>query len=231
MFQIIIYKQPNFVPIAEKPYKRRRDASEVHDDELPLERSLRRSRANIRDLILCNDFDYFATFTFDPKKYDRFNYGLLKNVMLRWIRNQYHRSSPNLKFLIVPEYHKNGAIHFHALLKNFNGTKKLYKKKTKGNNKIYNITSFRAGYSTCSPLDDNKEAVAKYVSKYITKDLISKYNQQRYFCSKGLIRPKKYNNIPFLFNNKSMELYAEQQYYNIYKMKNNIDNKKTLMLN
>lgn len=232
MIQIIIYKDPNQNPIYYGSSKARKKDSMNKDDHFMLDRSVRRSRAVIRDLVLCNEFDWFCTFTFDPKKYDRYNFNLLKLVMIKWIKNQMASHSPNLKYLVVPELHKNGAIHFHALLKNFNGRTKLSSKKSKGNYKIYNLTGFRAGFTTASPLDDNKIAVAEYISKYITKEIITIFNKNRYFCSQNLERPKKYHNKIFNFKKlKNLELYADSDYYKIFRIKNTVDNKRILMLN
>ncbi len=230
MIQIIIYKQPLSVP--ERLSNTRKDKEKVNDDYLTLERSVRRSRAVIRDLVICNKFDLFCTFTFDPKKYDRYNFRNLKLVMLRWLNNQRRSTSPNLQYLVIPEFHKDGAIHFHALLKNYNGyIKKTNKITRKGKNKVFNLPSFRGGFTTASYIDENLGAVAEYVSKYITKDLIKVFNQNRYFCSKYLLRPKMYNNkfvwIPRL---KGAQQIYDTKYYQTFLVKNNVDNKKQLML-
>lgn len=228
MIQIIIYKEPQAVYDG---MRTRRTHDKVEDDYLTLERSIRRSKATIRDLVICNNFDLFCTFTFDPKKHDRYNFNSLKLTMLRWLNNQRRQHSPNLQYLVIPEFHKDGAIHFHALLKNYRGNvKKTGKKTKKGKNEVFNLPSFRGGFTTASPINENIEAVAEYVSKYITKELIKTFNQNRYFCSQGLIRPKKYNNkfvwIPRL---KAKKLY-DTKYYQTFLIENTIDNKKQLML-
>jgi len=149
--------------------------------------SIRRTKTTISDLILSNKFDLFCTFTFDPKKVDRYNPDTVKKVMSKWLNNQRDLHG-QLDYLIVPEFHKDGkAIHFHALIKNFKGklkdTGKLRKQRP-----IYNITSFRSGYSTAVPID-NIEKVSSYVKKYITKDMPLFSGKKRYWCSTNLIRP------------------------------------------
>lgn len=231
MIQIIIYKNPSRFPIVEG-FKARRRPDEVDDDYMTLERSVRRSRVQIRDLIFCNNFDYFCTFTFNPKKYDRYNFNNLKLVMTRWLNNQRRLNSPNLKYIVIPEFHKDGAIHFHALLKNYNGPVKETGKRTKGNYKIFNLPSFRGGFTTASPIDENLDAISEYVSKYITKDMIKIFNKNRYFCSQGLIRPKKYHNKAFwLPNIKHKKKIHETIDYETYLVENNIDNRDLLMIN
>lgn len=230
MIQIIIFKEPK--NIVESDFKGRRKCLDTQDDYLTLERSVRRSRAVIKDLVLCNEFELFCTFTFNPKKYDRYNFNNLKLVMLRWLNNQRRTNSPALLYLVIPEFHKDGAIHFHALLKNYNGILKDSKKiSPKGKNKVYNLPSFRGGFTTCSKIDHNLDAVADYVSKYITKDLISVFNKNRYFCSKYLKRPKKvYNKFIWLPSIKNTQKVYEGKYYETYLVENNVDNRKRLML-
>lgn len=228
MIQIIVYKQPQ--PIYDGA-RTRRTRDKIDDDYLTLERSLRRSKAVIRDLVVCNDFDLFATFTFDPRKHDRYNFNSLKLTMLRWLNNQRRTHSPALQYLIIPEFHKDGAIHFHALLKNYNGRVNRTGKRTrKGKNEVFNLPSFRGGFTTASPINENIEAVAEYVSKYITKDLIKTFNKNRYFCSQGLIRPKKYKNkFIWLPQLKAQKLY-DSKYYQTFLLENNVDNRKKLMI-
>ena len=226
MIQIIIYKEPTKYALNDSKAVRR--TSDGTDDYLTLERSVRRSRAVIRDLVVCNEFDLFCTFTFSPKKYDRYNFNVLKDVMIRWLNNQRRAHSPGLQYLVIPEFHKDGAIHFHALLKNYNGRLK------KGNSKkqnVFNLPSFRGGFTTASKLDDNLEAVALYVSKYVTKELISVFNKNRYFCSKYLKRPKKYHNkMIWLPHFKDAQKIYDTKYYETYLLENTLDNRKRLMI-
>ena len=44
------------------------------DEEKSTERSLRRTRIKIMDILRCNMFSWFLTLTFDPCKVDSFNY-------------------------------------------------------------------------------------------------------------------------------------------------------------
>lgn len=227
MIQIIIYTNPLNIPEHRRMGKRKDNIDrEAHP------RSIARTKSVIKDLIICNDFDFFCTFTFNSKKYDRYNLTLCKVVMENWLRNSRFRHSPELSYLVVPELHKDGAIHFHALLKNYNGNLKDTKRTTNYGFKIYNITGWRAGFSTAVPIKD-KEKVSNYVSKYITKDMITFPNKKRYFCSKRLIRPERYQNLSILDKIKDIKpVYfhknqdAEYLLYNIedFKHKNIVDN-------
>lgn len=168
--------------------------------------SIRRTKTLISDLMICNEFDMFATFTFNgSKKYarqygyaitDRTDIDLLKTKMQKWLKNQ-RDIHGKFQYLIVPEYHKDGkALHFHALLKGYKGT--LFDTgKTKGARPIYNISSYKLGHSTVIPIDDNKVSyrkVSSYIKKYITKDMPQFRNKKRYWSSQGLNKPLKVPN-------------------------------------
>lgn len=184
LIKVIIMKEPKLI----EDYQYRPRTYKQYTK--PSARSIQRTRTTIKDIILCNDFDYFATFTFDKRKHDRYNPVHCKNVMSLWLENQRRNHSPDLQYLIVPELHKDGAIHFHALLKHFNGRLKDSGHKSSTGRPVYNLSGYRAGFSTCVPVD-SKEAVSEYISKYITKDLVSLYDKKRYWCSNNLTRPVK----------------------------------------
>ena len=198
MIKVIIYKEPILNTISGGERKRREVSPD--DNILPSYRSLRRSRVSIKDIIYSNKFEYFCTFTFDPKKHDRYNISYCKLVMLKWFRNQKDHHSPHLKYICIPELHKDGAVHFHALIANFNGKLKDSGHKTQQGNS--------AGLSTASPLDGNIDGVANYVAKYVTKGLVSSFNHKRYFCSRNLSRPVKIRNSS-LFR-KTLPLFRKQ---------------------
>lgn len=187
MIRIMIFREPRQIILPDNTIKR--NINQVDEEDYrPEVSSLRRTKTLIRDLVLANDFDLFATFTFDPRKVrDRFSYACCWGKFQTWIHNQ-HSHSPNIKYLVVPEQHKNGAWHFHALLANYNGTMKNSHHQSSGGRDIYNITSYRSGFSTACYID-NKDMVASYVMKYITKDFIKRFNQRRFTCSRNLNRP------------------------------------------
>ena len=195
MFKICIYKDPIVLPINDNRIKRNKVQvdSKTYRPEIS---SLSRTKTLLKDIVLCNDFDLFATFTFDPQKIDSFNFIQCLSCITKFLSHQKDRS-PNLQYLIVPEPHKSGRFHFHALLKNFNGTLKATNHYSSTGLMIYNITSYRSGFSTAVFIQD-KVAVSEYVSKYITKDFIKMFNQRRFYCSQGLIRPNKTLNAPLL---------------------------------
>lgn len=193
MYKIMIYKEPRAFLVNEGNVKRSRH--EVDDDTYePTVSSLSRTKTLIRDIVLCNDFELFCTFTFDPDKVDRYSLAACWGKMQRWLHHQ-KDNNPDFKYLIVPEQHKDGAWHFHALISHYSGSLRDSKHKSGSGRTVYNMTSYRSGFSTAVKID-NKEAVAHYVTKYITKDFIKTFNQRRFFSSCNLERPVKTVNSP-----------------------------------
>jgi hypothetical protein len=151
--------------------------------------SLRRTKTTISDIIQCNQFDSLGTFTFAK---DRQNITKCKTKMSKWLKNQ-QKIHGKFEYIIIPEFHKDQkSIHFHALLKNYTGN--LTKTKIKQKNRIiYNIKSYKSGYSTLVKID-NIDKVSTYVKKYITKEMPQFNGKKRYWSSQNLTRPIKITN-------------------------------------
>ncbi|MDN5274247.1 MAG: hypothetical protein JWP06_148 [Candidatus Saccharibacteria bacterium] len=225
----VVYNKPYNIPIGAKDptdAESTREKKQKHKNKLlnrleqfeylSKERSLRRTKTEIKDIILCNHFDLFATFTFNK---DRQNVDVCKSKMQYWLQSQ-QKIHGKFDYLIVPEFHKDGvSIHFHALLSNYTGKiEDSGHKSGKTQKIIYNITSYRSGFSTATEIDGDKtsrDMVANYVTKYITKDMPQFAGKKRYWVSKGLIRPiKSYNEDvpePDLFTDT-----FEDEYYTIH---------------
>ena len=164
MFKIVVYKEPK-VFVKSDSVKRKREV--VPDYYSPAISSLQRTKSLIRDIVLCNDFELFCTFTFDPRKVDSFSLPVTWGVMSRWLH--------------------------HPLISGYSSTLKATNCVTPSLHRVYNITSFRSGFTTAVFID-SKEGVSNYVTKYITKDFVTTFNQRRFFCSRNLVRPKRSTN-------------------------------------
>lgn len=232
MIKIVIYSEPIKISLVPKKIRVKR---EQKAREQRMERSIARTKATIRDLAICNQFEYFCTFTFDPKRYDSKRFSRCQSYMMNWFRNARDRHSRNLKYVCVAEKHKSGAFHFHVLLKNYNRPLRDSGHKKNGRT-IYNVCNWMFGFSTAVRID-NQEAVAKYISKYVTKDLILDYSARSYFCSQGLVRPNRVHNVEkktlrSLLHGKPEALdYADVdcEFYTL--LKKDIDEKTLHMLN
>ena len=183
MFKVIVYKEPKYF-VQKLSTKRNREEvdSEYYTPSIS---SLSRTKTLVRDLVLCNDFELFCTFTFDPNKVDSFKLHRCWSVMSRWLHHQRDLSrekGKEFKYLIIPEQHKSGRWHFHALISGYSSTLKDSGLKTLTLRPIYNITAFRSGFTTAVEID-SKEGVSSYVTKYITKDFITT-SKSRYIINR-----------------------------------------------
>ena len=141
--------------------------------------SISRTKRNIRELALCNDWEYFVTWTVDSKNADRFSLQSTQDLMHKTLK-AYQRKHKDFKYLFITEKHKNGAFHFHGFIKNI-GSYKI------NNNGFLTISHFeeKVGFFSMSQIKDYTKC-CNYITKYITKDCIKNEKNQIYFCSKGL---------------------------------------------
>ena len=149
------------------------------------EDSLKRAKDKIQDIVLCNKFDYFVTLTFNPRKVDSFNVEEVKNVIKNWLSVGVQRR--NYKYIAIPEYHKSGRIHLHALM---SGDLRLVDSGHRHNQKIiYNIEDWQEkfGFCTAIPIDGNINSLSYYITKYITKGN-DKIFGRFYWSSRNLVR-------------------------------------------
>jgi hypothetical protein len=175
----------------------------VNDKKLDC--NIRRAKNTIKELVLCNDWDYFITLTLDKEKYDRYNLQKFNKDLSQYIRDLRKKYNTDIKYLLIPEQHKDGAWHMHGFLMGlpkselqlFDIEQKLpyyILNKLKNGEEIYNWLGYQKRFGNCDiePIRD-KERVSSYVTKYVTKDLensIKELNAKMYYCSRGLNRSK-----------------------------------------
>jgi hypothetical protein len=146
-------------------------------------------------LALCNNFDKFATFTFDPKKHDAYDARECKRIMIQWLNNT-QKACGAFRYLIVAEPTSDGKTHFHALLGGFTGKYHATNKRGTGDRarQCYKVDSWERsnGFADMEDIQDTQRLV-NYIVKYLAKDinntLVGK-NERRYWASKNLNRPK-----------------------------------------
>lgn len=86
--------------------------SNITSDE-ELERiSLSRTKRNIKELALCNNFQYFATVTIASTSCDRYSLIECQKKFKRKLKT-IKKYNNNFKYLFITEKHKDGAFHFH----------------------------------------------------------------------------------------------------------------------
>lgn len=172
-----------------------------------LKKRVKERREKIIDIAFSNSWEYFLTLTFDPKnkKYFPFGYSHDQAIKLltKWLNNQ-RKKNIYMKYIIVSEFHKeSGHLHFHGLFSHVNWSlSKAINPKTNNpiilnDTQIYNLNDYTLGFSTISLIKDSSK-VSIYLSKYITKDLISLKNRKVFWRSRNLSLPQvnfKYINV------------------------------------
>lgn len=153
--------------------------------------SLSRTKKRIYDYARSNEFTYFVTLTFNPEKVDSYSCDDSYKHMSTWLNNM-RKKYPDLKYLGVPELHKSGRFHFHFLMSDdIKSDLSDSGKKDKGHI-IYNVGSYRLGWSTAIEIYD-KHKVPSYMVKYISKDLKERSpNKRRYWNSHNLVLPRSF---------------------------------------
>lgn len=170
--------------------------------------NIARARARVRELALCNPWDYFVTITLDPDKHDRGDLDAFRQGLAQFIRNQRRLTGANIRYLLIPEQHKAGGWHLHGLflglppawLRPFTLDERLpyaIRDKLARKEQLFDIPKIanRWGWTTASPIKD-REKCASYVSKYITKDsaqaaAILAAGKHLFFASQGLNGKKR----------------------------------------
>lgn len=160
--------------------------------ELSRESASARARAAVRDIALCNKFAYFFTFTLSPEKIDRYDQVEVYRVLKNFLKNTSYRKG--FSYVLVPELHKDGAIHCHGLC-NLGEVKiePAFDPKTgrmlftERGQQIYNMCDWKVGFSTCIQIDSGYEKACSYLVKYITKDS-EKIFGKWYLSSRNLVK-------------------------------------------
>lgn len=133
-----------------------------------------------------NVWKWFVTLTFDPQKVNRYDYDSVVEKLKKWLI-VCRRSCPGMKYILVPELHKDGAYHFHGLMAECDNLQFVDSGHRDNSGKvIYNIGKYRLGFTTAT-LVESSEKVSKYISKYITKELCAAtFGRKRYWKSRNL---------------------------------------------
>lgn len=182
-----IFREPGW-EAAEPRQRRKRGADEAPSPE-NLARSARRARQRLYDLAWANpQLRWFVTLTLNADVAgDRYDVGIQSNRFRRWLDNQVRRRG--LAYIAVPEYHQDGAIHWHGLFNDAldyvdGGTvirpeggrpikpgsdERRADILSAGGHVVYNVVQWRYGFSTAVQLYGRRESAVGYVAKYITK--------------------------------------------------------------
>lgn len=160
-----------------------KNAAKYEDDvglrDVNRQKSFNRARKELRRLINCNlePCSKFLTLTFaeNIQDLDKAN-----NEFKKFIKRFNYYYKIKLKYSVVIEFQKRGAIHYHAILYNL-----VQKIKPKDVERLW-----KNGFVKINKID-NVDNVGAYICKYMTKTNDDRLRSRKmYFCSKGLEKPK-----------------------------------------
>lgn len=194
--------------IRESGYEERRtvkpEAERAGDSGGDIARAQRRARVAVEDIARSTDFRYFVTLTLNGERIARYDEGEVIRRVGDWLKNRVKRNG--LAYVLVPERHKDGAIHFHGLFNSAvavvdSGTVDYMGKPRKprsaaqrarwlddGGHVVYNIPWWGWGFSTAIELYGDRRSAVGYVCKYIAKQQ-EKIGGRWYYSGGELGRP------------------------------------------
>lgn len=167
------------------PAKREKGKKSEGDDML---RSMRRARAQLRRLALANSFDYFVTLTLDPERIDRYDPAAVTKALSQWCSNMVKRHG--LRYVLVPEQHKDGAFHFHGFMAG-EGLKAVDSGVEWDGRPVYNLPQWTLGFTTAQRLYGTYSAAVGYCCKYIGKQQGQRPLGRWYYSGGALAKPEK----------------------------------------
>lgn len=166
-----------------------------------LTNSLSRTKNRIFELALCNPWEWFATLTLSPEKYDRQDLEKYRKDLSQFVRDYRKKTGHQVKYLLIPEHHQDGSWHMHGFfmglpaekLRAFTSNEHLpyhiLKRLAEGRG-VYTWEAYanKFGFANFEAIR-NQEAASRYITKYITKEAmhtITELNAHAFFASKGL---------------------------------------------
>ena len=172
----------------------------VNDEKLA--ESVRRAKSKIFEIAFCNPWQWFFTGTLDPGKFDRTDLDTYHKTLTQWIRDCKKATGADVKFLLIPELHKDGkSWHMHGFLMGLPPDKlrqfrigdrmgQAVAEKVAAGDAVYDWPAYRERFGWCDlePIR-SAEAVSKYITKYISKGLaqsVKEMNAHLYYRSRGL---------------------------------------------
>ena len=170
-----------------------------------LARAARRARTHVKDYAYCTPFRWFVTLTLNAERVDRYDVREITRKLNAWLDNRVRRDG--LAYLLVPERHKDGAIHFHGLMTDAieatdSGTVDVGNGKPRrprsaaerarwlaaGGHTVYNLPAWTLGFSTAIELYGERERAVGYVCKYVGKQMEGGKIGGRWYYSGGDLR-------------------------------------------
>jgi len=182
----------------ERGQEKRKKAGESTRDD-----STKRSRDRAYDIAMMNEWEYFITWTLSEEKIDRYDVKSFNKKLFNFLHDRVKRD--NLRYIVIPEYHKDRALHAHALIsgdirmvdsgtittKGLKAPRRISEPRRsqliqEGWQIVYNMPQWKLGWSTAVKVYGEPKNFCAYIMKYITKD--NKMIFGNYYWAGGDIR-------------------------------------------
>lgn len=146
---------------------------EMH--EKCVKNSLNRTKTNLRRLLNNNKFTKFVTLTFADEVFDL---SIANPIFAKFIKRLSYKF-PDLVYVAVPEFQKNGRVHYHLV------TNSPYIE----NSQLAEM--WDNGFVRINQLKGIKN-IGMYLTKYLTKENYETrfFSKKKFFCSRNIERPE-----------------------------------------
>lgn len=151
-----------------------------------LSNNIARARGRVLEIALCNPWEWFVTLTLDGEKQDRSDLNRYIKDLGNWIGNFNRKYGCNMKYILVPELHKDGkSWHMHGLLHDVPDAALV-----RNEHGYWDIPYYRNrfGYISLSAVKSH-EKVSRYITKYISKSMSARVEDKAkhlFYASKKL---------------------------------------------
>lgn len=180
-----------------------KDQQKHHDHKLAS--SISRAKRVILEKALCNEWEWFCTFTISKDHFDRKNLETWRDSFTQWMRDQ-RKKGKKIRYLLVPEMHQDGSWHAHGFLSGLAESDlisfaDMHKRGDKVPRKLWkssymNWEAYQQKFGFCSlGKIKNSTAAGFYVTKYITKEndrMVKAVGLHSYYASLGLNTAQKF---------------------------------------
>lgn len=193
-----------------------------HDKKL--KHSLSRTKTQVFEKAICNDWNWFCTLTLDGSKYKRDDLDTFIKDLSQFIRDKRKEYGISINYLLIPELHKDGKNwHMHGLISDIPSSEiEPHPKKSLALKGYINWGPYleKFGFNSFGAIRDNVRC-ALYITKYITKGINAndgRINKKLYYCSRGLKTAPKICEgqliKPIDFDMAFKGLYSQSMYVN-----------------
>lgn len=147
--------------------------------------NLSRAKSRVFELAMCNKWDYWCTFTISQEKYNRYDLQTYFKHLSEFIHNQNKRRVSKIKYLFIPEMHKDGAWHIHGFISGIPDNEIII---NRNGYKTWSKYQDRFGFMSMSEIKDIDKC-SSYALKYMTKDIsknVTELGAHLYYASQKL---------------------------------------------